>query len=219
MNGFSELVDIGKRRNDAELVNIGYYARIIENQVLDGYPFVYMNIRILYESMINYIVFSKVKFKWVKNKNGYSSETLMEHLKTISEGGSFTKTLLKELPISVKKKDAINLYVKEGIVKYLYEEMGLSFGFFYKGEDCTQKFRQILNDEAHCFGKVFGDKSVIFQEISEIYSVLKNFHDTMYATFIESIAKGTLISEYQIPSDEEKEVIANKFLTKWNAET
>lgn len=212
-SNFTEIIDIGRHRNDRHLISIGLFAQCIEDQVYDGHPFVYPNIRVLYEELIDYIVFDKMKLRYIIDKdNGYTSETLIEYLDEIGLSGNYTATLLQAFPLPIKQRDALKLYVKERIVQYLYKEMGLEFGFFYDGKDKSKEFRQILNVESHGF--FFAKPDKLFAEISQIFSVLMNFHDTMYTTFIKSIAQQMKVLQYQFPSSEERKIIVDKFVSR-----
>ena len=214
-NNFSLLVQLSaKYKEDPKyiknrdslvyLYNIGLFMQELESELWSGFPYIYANMRVLIEEIMNFFVEKELKLSIIEGfgEGFMSSDEVYQWLKDIREGEKEPKidTQLKV------EKSAFNLKRKIDLVIICLKNRARGRGIDISSWE-LQKWRDQLNQTNHNILLPTKDATKGFENR---FQLLRWFHDTIYKDIVK-LYFHVNVPKYLGPSEEELNEIASKY--------
>lgn len=221
-SNFKDMIDLGEKKQIRVLYNIAIYAQDIEDQLWDGYPYVYPAIRVLIESFFNYIIDTLKKKKLLKISYDYDSgmdlKKLVAHFDQWQAEGEFLDKI--EKGIIIQKKSIFSIDAKEQLVRNYLLAMGISES---SNENWgTHTLIKNLNTRSHKID-LLNDYST--EDALVIYKnrfvIMETIHEGVFRGFVEAAFSADEnkemswpMKQYHLPNEDEFGKIIIKYKTR-----
>jgi hypothetical protein len=190
----------------SNLYHLGLSIQELENELWDGYPYIYANLRVLIEEVMNFFIENEFEITVLEGSGDefMKSDEIRNWILNIKNGklNSWRKSSIKV------EKSTFNLNHKINLVN-----AGLSIKGVNISEWELHEWRKNLNDTSHNFFLPVGKAESGFKNRFEL---LKRFHNQVYRGLVKLYFKrdpGTYLG----PTEEELKIIAKKFDDRINS--
>lgn len=219
---FKDMIDLGRNKKIKTLYNIAVFAQDIEDQLWDGYPYVYPSMRILIENFFDYII-DTLKEKGLFEISFNRAQGMDLHkLVTFFEKCQADGTFLNEMKegIIVQNKTVFSISAKEEFVRNYFLAMGISestdetWGTFtlVKNLNTRSHKMDLLNDySSEEIWNIYKNRFIIMETIHE--GIFRGFAEAAFSASGNSNVSWP-VKKYHMPNNNELELIIKKYKTR-----
>ena len=214
-NNFSLLVQLSAKYKDdpnytknkdsiVYLYSIGLFTQELESELWNGYPYVYANIRVLIEEIMNFFVEKELRLSIIEGygEGFMTSDDVFQWIKDIKESHDVPK-VGSQLKV---EKSALNLKRKIDLVIICLNDRARERGIDLSNWE-LQKWRDQLNQTNHNILLPTKDAIKGFENRFQLFHW---FHDTIYKDIVRMYFH-KMVPNYRWPSKEELSEIASKY--------
>lgn len=182
------------------LYKLGLVMQELESELWDGYPYIYANMRVLIEEIMNFFIEKELKIV-IEEGNGeeyMSSDGIDQWIKGIKEGAI---TSWRRQTIRVEKS-TFNLFKKIELLLACFSQKGIDL----LGWE-LHVWRKQLNDTNHNF---FLPAKETEKGFEKRFKLLGKFHNLIYRKLVKMYFRMD-VGDYQEPTEDELVIIASKY--------
>ena len=221
---FSDVIKLANVKNISKLKEIAVFAQNIEDQLWDGYPYVYPSIRILMEHSYDYIIDTLLKQNVLVIQYNPVDGMDFRKLKNYLDGCDKKRSLVHAFskPLVLRRESDLSIASKEVIVRYYLYSVGV-----YESTDESWGTRLLvkgLNKRAH---KIDLLESYPSDKRHEIYRHRFGVMELLYEGFFRGFIEATftvdsrsdaswILKTYHFPTEEEFNEIYRKYEKRLN---
>ena len=179
------------------LYKLGLFMQEMETEIWNGYPYIYANMRVLIEELMNFFIKRKLKISIIEGCGGNKwLEDVKDGRKDFQEGST----------LYVKKKSEFNLKRKIELVTICLtqsaRERGVELSSWW-----LQNWRAELNQTNH---HIFLPIEDAVNGFNNRFQLIQEFHDTIYKDLVKMYFDKT-VPPYLGPSEEDLKKIVSKY--------
>ena len=209
---FKKLATLGKRNN--RLRELGSFIQDVENQLWDGHPYIFPNMRIFIEAWCDLIIDEGLHLRIKIDKDGDDRRTINENYNIMIANKELVKNL-RNGEITVKGESTWSYALKIRTVESAFTEMGVDTSNWCLTNKSNRiqnnNFKDCLNRRAHKFAPISDEREKAFEQIKARFEVLKILHDGMYKGFLDVFLKEP-VAPYVMPSEQDLYAITDKYI-------
>ena len=197
---FQEMSSIGKNRNRVK--ELGSFIQDIENQLWDGHPHIYPNLRIFLEEWCDLIIDVGIGLKIGEEKTGKSRREIHQYYDKLVANNRMIKELHSQE--MVVKGNAWSFSLKIRTVEDIFREKGINVDRWGLTSHSRSKpnhnnLKDKLNERAHIFTPISENRDKAFKQFKARFGILRIIHDGVYKDFLEEVLNVT-VEPYLMPN-------------------
>ena len=207
---FKTMVNFGSNKLDVDdatkrLEEIGGLIQDIENQLWDGHPYIYPNLRIFFESWFDLIIKCVLDLNIsVDNEKGKTRAGVHQYYDELVKN--------KKLISDLRKK---GLCVKKSVWCFSLKMRTVECMFNVKGVDSESWhldiFKECLNNRSHVFTPVSNNRDEAFKQFEARFNILRVLHDGVYKDYFKHVSNVD-VGSYVMPTRKEIYDITDLFI-------
>lgn len=218
-NNFKDMSSIVDKKK--QFTKLGSFIQDTENQLWDGHPHIYPNLRIFLEAWCDLIIDVGIGLTIKERKEGKSNKEVHQYFDKLASQKKMLSTLQGQQ--LVVGKDVWSFSLKIRTMECAFKEKGIDTSNWgltskktkkgkknKKGKEYGLKYN--LNKRAHEFTPISENRDEAFAQFEARFGILKILHDGVYKDFFEHVV-GKHIDGYVMPNKED----INKILDSYYA--
>lgn len=211
---FQELALI---KSNMDLRALGSFIQDLENQLWDGHPHIYPNLRIFLEDWCDLIIDVGIGLKIREEYNGKTRKEIHEYYDDLISQKKLLKSLCGHELVVAKHQWTFALKIRT--VECAFLEKGVNTrNWAFSSEDANRddNLKDLLNDRAHVYTPISCEQEKAYGQFEARFGVLKIIHDGVYKDFLEKVLN-IPVAPYLMPDKAEIIGIVNEFYESQNA--
>ena len=199
-NNFKEMSSISDSNN--RIRELGSFIQDLENQLWDGHPHIYPNLRIFLEEWCDLIIDVGIGLKIHKEKNGKTRKEIHQYYDGLISQNKMGESLRgQELIVG---ESAWTFSLKIRTVECVFKEKGINtrkWGLSSQGSRKRNEnnLKDKLNNRAHVFTPISENREEAFEQFEARFGVLQILHDGVYKDFLENVLNVS-VEPYMMPN-------------------
>ena len=197
---FKEMSSISDSNN--RIRELGSFIQDLENQLWDGHPHIYPNLRIFLEEWCDLIIDVGIGLKIHKEKNGKTRKEIHQYYDGLISQNKMGESLRgQELIVG---ESAWTFSLKIRTVECVFKEKGINtrkWGLSSQGSRKRNEnnLKDKLNNRAHVFTPISENREEAFEQFEARFGVLQILHDGVYKDFLENVLNVS-VEPYMMPN-------------------
>ena len=199
-NNFKEMSSISDSNN--RIRELGSFIQDLENQLWDGHPHIYPNLRIFLEEWCDLIIDVGIGLKIHEEKNGKTRKEIHQYYDGLISQNKMGESLRgQELIVG---ESAWTFSLKIRTVECVFKEKGINtrkWGLSSQGSRKRNEnnLKDKLNNRAHVFTPISENREEAFEQFEARFGVLQILHDGVYKDFLENVLNVS-VEPYMMPN-------------------
>lgn len=187
-NNFKEMSCINSTNN--RIGQLGSFIQDIENQLWDGHPHIYPNLRIFLEEWCDLIIDVGIGLKIHKVKNGKNCKEICKYYDELIKQNNLEESLCgKEMYVD---ESAWSFSLKIYTVECVFSEKGIDpkrwgLSIFQSRKPNENNLKDKLNSRSHKFTPISENIEEAFAQFEARFGILQILHDGVYKDFLENV--------------------------------
>lgn len=199
--------------NNKQIHMLGTFIQDLENQLWDGHPNIYPNLRIFLEEWCDLIIKEGIKLRIRMDHNGKSRKEIHQYFDYLVEHNKVIEELYgNEL---VAEYSAWSFSLKIRTIECVFKEKGLDVNRWLLSNHTSNRnnhnnLKDQLNNRAHISTQISDDREKACAQFEARFGILQILHDGFYKDIMESVFNID-INPYVMPDKSDILEIVNRY--------